>query len=471
MAKKNSRRAPTAQRSLRLAEERGWSSFFDARAFIPVALGEGGPTTQTSSCMLEGGQETSGQERTRGVRLMLDRVSSSNSWLRRMASVPADDPVLIPMCSVGSERMPSAFSSETASSTASIEIPDNLEAVQAIDSKVDVEVRGNTDAEEGGVGSACCVSRRGILLKLLILLVVVGAIVVAFPVLKVYKHFPELLDWIEKNKELGFFTFVAVYAVATVFFVPGAILALGGGFVFGLPVGLLAVWLGGTIGQTLAFLLGRFLLRDWIASKARRFKLWRAIEHVANHQGWKIVVLLRQAPVIPYDALNYAFGLTAIGFWQYFFASTLGIVPGSLLFVYFGSLADCIADIADGSADIDERALIITAVASGLAIIVVVALFTYYAKRALKKMIEEDALTESETPSRAEETPPSSPEAMTDSARNSLSFTGKATEGGGLIDIESGAGRCINGEGKVIIGSARYDRQDTANLDERECLP
>lgn len=147
----------------------------------------------------------------------------------------------------------------------------------------------------------------------------------------------------------------AIVCLWTVLFIPGAILALGGGFVFGLPLGTLAVWIGGTLGQTSAFLLGRYLLRDCISARSRRYKLWRAIEQVSDDQGWKIVALLRLAPVIPYDALNYALGFTAIGFWEYFLSSTIFIVPGTLLFVYFGSLADSIKEIAGGNPNIDSK--------------------------------------------------------------------------------------------------------------------
>lgn len=399
----------------------------------------------------------------------LDRESSSNPWSCMMPGGSLEQvgsPALIPTCQVvRSEGMPAACTSCTSSKPP---FPDNLDALEVTPEKVAGEERNEvppgSDRESGAW--RCASRKRGVLSKVLLLCAVVAVIVTAFPVLKVHQKFPELLHWIQDNKALGFFIFVGVYAVATVLFIPGAILALGGGFVFKLHIGLLAVWLGGTIGQTVAFLLGRFLLREWIGVKARRFKVWRAIEHVADNQGWKIVGLLRLAPVIPYDALNYAFGLTAIRFWHYFFASTVGIIPGSLLFVYFGSLAECIADITDGRADIDRRAVIVAAVVSGAAIILVVALCMFFAKRALKRMLEEESLPKDETHSQANDTPPSSPN--TDSARNMPSFIGKITLGGGFVDIELGAGRVVDQECADMKGSGCYTRQDTANMDERD---
>lgn len=79
-----------------------------------------------------------------------------------------------------------------------------------------------------------------------------------------------------------------------------------------MPLGTLAVLLGASVGQTLAFLEGRYFFREWIAEKTKSFKTWQAIESAVEEEGWKIVGLLRLAPVIPYNALNPAFGLTSV---------------------------------------------------------------------------------------------------------------------------------------------------------------
>lgn len=96
------------------------------------------------------------------------------------------------------------------------------------------------------------------------------------------------------------------------FFIPGLILSLGAGYVFGLGVGILAVFCGATIGQTVAFLLGRFLMQEFFQKIVGRFKFWQAIELAIEEEGWKIVGLLRLAPVVPYNLLNYALGLTTV---------------------------------------------------------------------------------------------------------------------------------------------------------------
>ena len=114
-------------------------------------------------------------------------------------------------------------------------------------------------------------------------------------------------------------------------FIPGSLLSLGAGFVFGIWLGAIAVWCGAitghshfdcefcghlpfawNLGQTFAFLGGRYLFREWIASYAQRFRLWRGLEIASEEEGWKIVSLLRLVPIVPYSALNYTLGLTAV---------------------------------------------------------------------------------------------------------------------------------------------------------------
>ncbi|GMH41770.1 hypothetical protein BSKO_09680 [Bryopsis sp. KO-2023] len=220
-------------------------------------------------------------------------------------------------------------------------------------------------------------------IKLAVFLGLVGAIVVAFAAFRLDKKLDDILEWMDDNPVPGFFIFACLYVLAAVLFIPGLILSVGSGFVFGLPLGTLAVFVGATIGQTVAFLVGRYLLRDWISKKTETFSKWQAVEAAVSTEGWKIVGLLRLAPLVPYNALNYALGLTSVKFWQYFFASAIGILPGTLLYVYLGSVAADISEIANGEA-VNGTVFIITAVVTGVVIVLVVILTTYYAKRAIK---------------------------------------------------------------------------------------
>lgn len=222
-------------------------------------------------------------------------------------------------------------------------------------------------------------------IKLGLFLVFVALILIAIFVFQIHKKLDDILDWIRDHKAPGFFIFAGTYTLLTALLIPGSILSIGAGFVFDWHLGTVAVLLGATVGQTIAFLEGRYFLRDWIAEKTQHFKTWQAIEAAVQEEGWKIVGLLRLAPVIPYNVLNPALGLTAVKFWDYTIASAVAIIPGTVLYVYLGSLASDFSEITGG--DAIKGTTLWLAIASGVVIILVVVLITYYAKRAIKKRL------------------------------------------------------------------------------------
>lgn len=142
--------------------------------------------------------------------------------------------------------------------------------------------------------------------------------------------------------------FVVLYVVATVLFLPGSILTLGAGVVFGLVRGAVIVSVSATLGATAAFLVGRYLARDWVARKIEGNARFRAIDEAVAREGWKIVGLTRLSPVFPFNLLNYAFGLTRVGLRAYVLASWIGMMPGTLMYVYIGSLAGDLAAVGAG---------------------------------------------------------------------------------------------------------------------------
>lgn len=178
-----------------------------------------------------------------------------------------------------------------------------------------------------------------------ILLGLTGAILVAAVV--IYAPVEDLaraaLNHIQALGFWGYGVFVLVYALFTVLFVPGFILTVGAGAVFGLLPGFLAVSVASTLGAALAFLLGRFVARGWVAGKVRGNPRFEAIDNAVAHNGSKIVFLTRLSPVFPFNLLNYAYGLTGIPFWRYVLASWVGMMPGTLLYVYVGALAGTVA--------------------------------------------------------------------------------------------------------------------------------
>jgi uncharacterized membrane protein YdjX (TVP38/TMEM64 family) len=118
------------------------------------------------------------------------------------------------------------------------------------------------------------------------------------------------LDWIGKLGPWGPAIFIGIYVVAAVLFIPGSVLTLGAGALFGVVLGSVCVSISATLGATAAFLVGRYLARNAIARKIERNEKFSAIDRVVADEGWKIVLLTRLSPVFPFTLLNYAFGLT-----------------------------------------------------------------------------------------------------------------------------------------------------------------
>jgi len=133
--------------------------------------------------------------------------------------------------------------------------------------------------------------------------------------------------------------FIGLYVIATVLFTPGSALTLGAGALFGVAWGSLYVSIGSTLGATAAFLIGRYLARDAIARKIGTNERFTAIDHAVEAEGWKIVGLTRLSPMFPFTLLNYAFGLTRVRLSHYVVASWIGMMPGTVMYVYLGSLA------------------------------------------------------------------------------------------------------------------------------------
>jgi uncharacterized membrane protein YdjX (TVP38/TMEM64 family) len=154
-----------------------------------------------------------------------------------------------------------------------------------------------------------------------------------------------LLDWVE---HLGFWApiaFILIYNLATIFLIPGSLLTLGAGVIFGVIWGSIYVSIGSVMGATFAFLIGRYLTRDWVARKLENYENFKMIDQAVGAEGWKIVGLTRLSPIFPFNLLNYALGLTNVSLKDYFLASWIGMLPGTILYVYVGSLVGSLAQL------------------------------------------------------------------------------------------------------------------------------
>lgn len=156
------------------------------------------------------------------------------------------------------------------------------------------------------------------------------------------------MTWVEAQGLAGVVAYILLYILACVFFVPGSVLTLGAGAVWGVAGGLPIVSIASILGATAAFLVGRHLARDWVARRIEGNERFKAIDAAVAREGWKIVGLTRLSPIFPFNLLNYAFGLTRVSLRDYFFASWIGMIPGTVLYVYLGSLAGSLAALGAG---------------------------------------------------------------------------------------------------------------------------
>ena len=217
-------------------------------------------------------------------------------------------------------------------------------------------------------------------------LLYLGAVVLLFAAAKyfnVQELLKQALDWVGRLGPWGPAIFIAIYVAATVLLIPGSVLTLGAGAVFGLIRGTLIVSVASTLAATAAFLIGRYLARAAVARKIEGNDKFVAIDRAVAAEGWKVVFLTRLSPVFPFTLLNYAFGLTQVKLGHYVLASWIGMLPGTVMYVYLGSLANVSA--TQRARTPAEWALY----GVGLLATVVVTIFvTRIAKQALSKKIK-----------------------------------------------------------------------------------
>jgi len=187
------------------------------------------------------------------------------------------------------------------------------------------------------------------ILRIVAGVLLVGAVVVSLAMLPVQDYLARVLSWVESVGPWGPPLLGAAYVAACVLFVPGLILSLGAGFLFDVVWGTITVSIASVLGATSAFVIGRTLLRRPIAHRIAGYPRFHAIDRAVGQQGFKIVLLTRLSPIFPFNLLNYAFGLTDVKLWQYVLASWIGMLPGTIMYVYLGSALKSLAEVAAGA--------------------------------------------------------------------------------------------------------------------------
>lgn len=217
----------------------------------------------------------------------------------------------------------------------------------------------------------------------LILMVIVLAVGLKF--LPVNDYLARVLEWARGLGPWGPVVVGALYVPACILMLPGLIISLGSGFLFGVVAGTIAVSLGSTVGACAAFLVGRTVARDWVSQKVRGNAKFAAVSDAVAREGFKIVLLTRLSPAFPFNLLNYAYGLTEVPFWKYALASWIGMLPGTILYVYIGSTIGSMAQLAAGDVQGGTAQTVLKWVGFVVTVAVTV-LITRIARKALKNV-------------------------------------------------------------------------------------
>lgn len=194
-------------------------------------------------------------------------------------------------------------------------------------------------------------------------------------------HLDAALEWVRQLGPWGPLCFIVLYAAACVCFIPGSWITLGGGILYGPVWGTIYVSAGATLGATLSFLVGRFVARDWIRRRIAKHPRFAALDEAVGREGWKIVGLTRLSPIYPFTLLNYFYGLTRVSLRDYVLASWVGMLPGTVLYVYLGSV------LGDLSRIHQPRARSMAEWVFWIAGLVVTAVVTVYVARLAKQAL------------------------------------------------------------------------------------
>jgi len=221
--------------------------------------------------------------------------------------------------------------------------------------------------------------KRGIAIVLLVVALVVGGRFLGASV-------APFVQQVNRLGAAGPIAFVAGYAVACVALVPASLLTLAAGAIFGIVWGTIYTLIGASIGAALSFLIARYAARGLVERRLAGNARFAAIDRAVGADGLKIVTLLRLSPVFPFSLLNYALGLTHVRFADYLLGM-IGIIPGTLLYVYYGKVGGDLAALVGGARPRGGPASIALVSLGLIATIAVTVLITRAARRALAHVI------------------------------------------------------------------------------------
>ena len=232
-------------------------------------------------------------------------------------------------------------------------------------------------------------------------LIAIGAAVVTLlilsKILPLTQYTQQMLAWLVDFGVAGLVILAVVYVLACVLFFPGSLLTLGAGFLattlwpssllMAIAIGTVTVSAGSVTGATAAFILGRTLIRKWVDEKISGNQKFRALDEAIAENGLKMVFLIRLSPAFPFNLLNYALGLTKVKLRDYILASWAGMLPGTVMCVYFGTLLKELTDLTTGAGENSASKMVFIGVGLALTVLLVV-MVTRIAKKALDEAVQ-----------------------------------------------------------------------------------
>ncbi|PON63904.1 Transmembrane protein [Trema orientale] len=227
-----------------------------------------------------------------------------------------------------------------------------------------------------------------------LLFLLIAAIATACIFLPIDKILKEFLIWVKQDLgPWGPIVLAIAYIPLTILAVPASILTLGGGYLFGLPVGFVADSIGATIGATAAFILGRTIGRSYVISKLKNYPKFQAVAIAIQRSGFKIVLLLRLVPLLPFNMLNYLLSVTPVRIEEYVLATWLGMMPITFTLVYVGTTLKDLSDVTHGWHEMSTANWMFIALGFGISIIILVCI-TKVAKASLEKALADNGEVE-----------------------------------------------------------------------------
>ncbi len=196
-------------------------------------------------------------------------------------------------------------------------------------------------------------------------------------------------NWVALRPVAGPLFFLLVFSVGTVLLWPGSLLCLFGGYLFGFVLGSALSTIGVMLGSTAAMLLGRKFCRAWLRERLHNHAQFSAIDLAVRNRGFLVVALTRMAMVLPYNFLNYAYGLTGVDWRAYVMGSGLGMLPVVMFYVYLGSVANNLEQVWEASLTTSAagKLLLLAGLAAAIAVLWII-------RRSASRLLAAEVLTE-----------------------------------------------------------------------------